>query len=32
VSYAWNFGDGATGSGALASHVYTTPGPIRTEQ
>ena len=26
VSYAWDFGDGATGSGALTSHVYTTPG------
>jgi PKD repeat protein len=23
VSYAWDFGDGATGSGATASHVYT---------
>ena len=28
-SYAWNFGDGTTGSGALVNHVYTTPG-IRT--
>ncbi len=29
VSYAWDFGDGTTGSGALVNHVYTTPG-IRT--
>ncbi len=26
VSYAWDFGDGATGSGRLVNHVYTTPG------
>jgi PKD repeat protein len=25
-SYAWNFGDGTTGSGYVASHTYTTPG------
>ena len=26
LSYAWNFGDGATGEGAKVSHVYTKPG------
>ena len=26
VSYAWNFGDGATASGALVTHVYSQPG------
>jgi hypothetical protein len=26
VSYAWNFGDGTSGSGALISHVFTAPG------
>ena len=26
LSYAWSFGDGASASGAQASHVYTTPG------
>lgn len=26
VSYAWDFGDGATGSGRLVNHVYMTPG------
>ena len=25
VSYAWDFGDGTTGSGRLVSHTYTTP-------
>lgn len=26
VSYAWNFGDGGTGSGRVTSHTYTTMG------
>ena len=26
ASYAWNFGDGSTGMGAMPSHVYTAPG------
>lgn len=26
VGYAWEFGDGATGAGAAASHVYAAPG------
>ena len=26
VSYSWDFGDGTTGSGARASHMYTEPG------
>lgn len=26
LSYAWAFGDGATGTGATTSHEYTTPG------
>jgi PKD repeat protein len=26
VSFAWNFGDGATGSGATVSHIYAKPG------
>lgn len=26
LTYAWDFGDGATGSGASPSHTYTTPG------
>ena len=26
LSYAWNFGDGTTGSGARPSHTYATPG------
>ncbi len=26
LTYAWNFGDGQTGSGATASHVYANPG------
>jgi glucose/arabinose dehydrogenase/PKD repeat protein len=27
VSYAWSFGDGATGTGATPTHAYTTAGP-----
>jgi serine protease len=26
LSYAWNFGDGATGSGVVVSHTYQSPG------
>src|SRR5262249_46247394 len=26
LTYTWSFGDGASGSGASPSHVYTTPG------
>ncbi|RLE28770.1 hypothetical protein DRJ54_05925 [Candidatus Acetothermia bacterium] len=26
VSYTWDFGDGSTGSGAVVTHVYATPG------
>jgi PKD repeat protein len=26
VSYAWNFGDGSTGTGAMPSHTYAAPG------
>jgi M6 family metalloprotease-like protein len=26
LTYAWNFGDGSTGSGAVVSHVYNTAG------
>jgi PKD domain-containing protein/putative Ig domain-containing protein/flagellar hook capping protein FlgD len=26
LTYDWNFGDGNTGSGAITSHAYTTPG------
>ncbi len=26
ISYAWDFGDGATANGANAAHTYTTPG------
>jgi PKD repeat protein len=26
VSYAWNFGDAASGTGEYTSHVYTAPG------
>jgi len=26
LTYAWNFGDGSTGSGATPSHTYTAPG------
>ncbi|MFB0526373.1 MAG: PKD domain-containing protein, partial [bacterium] len=26
VSYAWNFGDGGTGSGIIVSHTYSEPG------
>jgi len=28
-SYAWDFGDGNTGSGASAAHTYTSPGAYR---
>jgi PKD repeat protein len=26
LTYTWDFGDGATGSGATVNHVYATPG------
>ena len=26
TSYLWNFGDGATGSGIMTTHIYTAPG------
>src|SRR5439155_6624526 len=26
IAYAWNFGDGVSGTGMVASHTYTTPG------
>ncbi len=26
ASYSWNFGDGSTGSGVIATHTYTQPG------
>jgi PKD repeat protein len=26
LTYAWNFGDGGTGAGETASHIYLTPG------
>jgi PKD repeat protein len=26
ISYAWDFGDGSTGSGSLVEHVYANPG------
>lgn len=29
VSYAWNFGDGSTGSGPTVSHLYTTAGAFQ---
>lgn len=30
VNYAWTFGDGASGSGVVVSHIYTTPGSYTT--
>ena len=30
ASYAWNFGDGATGTGATVSHTYNAPGTFTT--
>jgi hypothetical protein len=29
LSYTWNFGDGATGTGATATHVYSAPGTYK---
>jgi len=29
LSFTWNFGDGATGTGATATHVYSAPGTYR---
>lgn len=26
ISYRWNFGDGVNGTGAIVTHIYTTPG------
>ena len=31
LTYAWNFGDGSFGSGALTEHVYTSPGTFTTQ-
>lgn len=31
VGYAWTFGDTTSGSGAMSSHVYTTPGSYAVE-
>jgi heat shock protein HslJ len=31
ISWAWNFGDGVTGSGQVVDHVYQNPGTYRVE-
>jgi PKD repeat protein len=31
LSFAWDFGDGGTGEGAVTEHVYTRPGTFRAQ-